>query len=181
MKINSMLLLIGGSAAINRSFKIGDEVVDFDEEAAFVEEKAQLGLDDLMTQDDKSFEGFEKMLNSASKNSDKGELNIEMAKAQLTELEATLKVVDENILKEKDMVKKEKDIEKVNDFMAEVKATAAKVPKVKELWNKLGMSTDEGDSTFSKIPVDMESILKKSSSTEKGVKNALEVVKVKEN
>ena len=102
-------------------------------------------MDDLMTQDDKSFEGFDTMLSSAEKNSDKGELNIEMAKAQTTELVANLKAVDENILKEKVLVKKEKDSKIIGEFMAEVKDTAAKVPKVKALWNKLGMSQVEGD------------------------------------
>ena len=62
-----------------------------------MEEKAALTIDDLMSQDSKSFDGFDTMLSSAEKNSDKGELNIEMAKAQTTELVANLKAVDENI------------------------------------------------------------------------------------
>ena len=91
---------------------------------------------------------------------------------------ADLKAVDENIQKEKALVKKEKDTKLVGEFMAEVKDTAAKVPKVKALWNKLGMSQVDGDESFNKISVDMEAILKKSPVGDKSVKNAMAEVKV---
>ena len=64
--------------------------------------------------------------------------------------------------------------------MAEVKDTSAKVPKVKALWNKLGLSQVEGDETFNKITVDMEAILKKAPANDKSIKNAMAEVKVKE-
>ena len=70
-----------------------------------------------MAADDKNLEGFQKMLSSAQKNADMGELNIEMAKAQTTQLMETLKAVDENMLREKELIKNEKDAVKVNQFM----------------------------------------------------------------
>ena len=92
----------------------------------------------------------------------------------------TLKTVDENILKEKELIRKEKDAVKVNEFIKKVGETATKIPAVKEVWHKLGMAVEEGDQVFDKINVDLQAILKKTSAIEKGVKNAFDEVKVQE-
>ena len=111
---NSLIIFLGVASAISieRPFKIGDEVVEFDEEEAFVEEKPAPGFDELAAADADALKDFDKMLASADRNADKGELNIEMAKAQVSQLVQSLKTVDENLVQESTLVKKLKSHDK---------------------------------------------------------------------
>ena len=60
-----------------------------------------------------------------------GSLNVEMARAQVSELIETLRALNSNIKKEKDNLSREKDQNKLTAFFKKVGSLAKEVPIVK--------------------------------------------------
>ena len=83
----AVLFLVSEASAIKieKTFLIGDQKVDFDDEDAFKEEKFE-NMESLAQADITAMQGFDNMLGQASRNSEMGELNIEMGKAQIEQL-----------------------------------------------------------------------------------------------
>ena len=88
MKVFIALALLGvisqsEAIQVNKKFKIGDEFIDFDEEAEYKEQEKKEGptLESLFKADNDMLVGFDETLASAQRNIGKGELNIEMGKA----------------------------------------------------------------------------------------------------
>ena len=84
-----VMALVMGSQAIRqqRPFKLGETVIDFDEqndpEPAPVKQEVKANFRDLVKKDRELLKDFDHTLASAKSNSEKGELNIEMGKAQI--------------------------------------------------------------------------------------------------
>ena len=85
MKYLTILALLSVGQAIRHSkpFKLGEDVIDFDEEAEPEVEKVaiQVTFEDLAKADDDMVKEFDSLLLSAKRNANKGDLNQEMGKA----------------------------------------------------------------------------------------------------
>lgn len=89
--MKSLILLsaicLASSNAVNlvhrKKMKIFNEVIDFDEEEQFKEEKAhvQITYDQLAKEDNVYLQGFDQLIKSADRNAGLGSMNVEMAKA----------------------------------------------------------------------------------------------------
>ncbi len=81
----AVLCLINQNQAIllQRKFKMGDDVIEFDEEAEYKEIAKKEGptLEKLLKADNDMLSGFDDTLASSVRNIGKGDLNIEMGKA----------------------------------------------------------------------------------------------------
>ena len=62
--------------------------------------------------------------------------------------------------------------------MKKVGFMANKVPVVREVWKKLGLAVKEADPTFKKVTGNMQAILDKAKTLEKGVLGAFDNVSV---
>ena len=85
MKFLTILALLSVGQAIRHSkpFKLGEDVIDFDEDAEPEAEKVvvQITFDDLAIADESMLKEFNSLLHSAKRNANKGDLNQEMGKA----------------------------------------------------------------------------------------------------
>ena len=87
-----------------RPFKLGETVIDFDEEQmpeeAKHEEPPKFNFDTLMQKDTKLLKDFDRMMDSASRNAEKGELNREMGNAQAEQLYQNVIDAHQNMVQE---------------------------------------------------------------------------------
>ena len=89
-KLVVLLALVASGSAVNlsRPFKMGDTVIDFDEneipEEAKKKEEPKVTFAMLFEKDKELLKDFDKSLKSASNNAGKGSLSIEMGQAQAT-------------------------------------------------------------------------------------------------
>ena len=90
----------------------------------------------------------------------------------------SIKAMDQNIQKENTKLDGDKDQKKTEAFLKKVGFLANKVPVVREVWKKLGMAVKEADPTFKKISGNMQAILDKAKSVEKGMLSAFDNVSV---
>ena len=83
MKYSHILLLVLGTQALSlkKSYKIGEDFIDFDEDAEYKEPIA-VNLDELVNADNEMLADFDQILASANRNANRGDLNQEMAKGQ---------------------------------------------------------------------------------------------------
>lgn len=85
-------------------------------------------LEQLATADTEMLGDFDKILESAKRNAGRGELNIEMGKAQAQQLFETLKSVRQNIKEEKSKLAPENNRTKTLEFYKKVNSVMKKVP-----------------------------------------------------
>ena len=85
ISVFAVLCLFNCNQAIylSKKFKMGEDVIEFDEEAEYkeIEKKEGPTLDKLLSADKEMLSGFADTMQSASRNVGKGDLNIEMGKA----------------------------------------------------------------------------------------------------
>ena len=143
-----------------KKFKIGDDSIEFDEEAEFKEapKKVVVSLEQLASADTQLLGDFDKVLDSAKRNAGKGELNIEMGRAQAQQCFETLKSVHHNIKEEKSKLTPENNRTKTLEFYKKISNVQKKVPEVEEVYKLLEMGSDNKDE-FSTMSKDFDKLM----------------------
>ena len=145
-----------------KPFKLGEDTIDFDEEAdqepVKEETKPKASFAQLVANDNELLKDFDKVLLSASKNSGQGSLSVEMGKAQATNLFDSLKEVNENVKQEYDLIETERDGEQKKAFYSKVKTLQKKIPLMMQLWKKLDLDKTDMDKDMVQIKKDLMQI-----------------------